>query len=66
MMIVESYYIEYVVGYPELPTGHVSCVFALRPQEAVIGLTIQTKEDTYQQFKDGFDAILPTFQVDIN
>ena len=61
----ESYYIEYVVSAPDAPTRHVQSVFALRPQESVIGLTIQTKEETYDKYKSLLGEILPTFHVDI-
>jgi hypothetical protein len=59
----ESYFVEYVVTAPDSPVRHVQSVFALRPQESVIGLTIQTKEDTFAQYKEAFAAILPTFAV---
>jgi len=63
----ESYFLEYVVQ-ADLPgdvsvTRHVASVFALRPQESVVGLTVQTKEDTYPAFKDVFSAVVPTFLV---
>jgi len=64
----ESYFLEYVVQ-ADLPdaaasiTRHVASVFALRPQESVVGLTIQTKEDTYPTYKDVFSAVIPSLLV---
>ena len=37
----ESYSLEYTVSAPDAPIRHVFSVFALRPQESVVGLTIQ-------------------------
>lgn len=64
----ESYFLEYVVQ-ADLPdaspvvTRHVASVFALRPQESVVGLTVQTKEDTYPTYKDVFSAVIPSLLV---
>lgn len=40
----ETYTLEYVVSAPDAPKRHIQSVFALRSQESVIGLTVQTKE----------------------
>lgn len=40
----ETYTLEYIVSAPDAPKRHVQSVFALRSQESVIGLTVQTKE----------------------
>lgn len=40
----ETYTAEYTVSTPDAPKRHVISVFALRPQEAVVGLTIQSTE----------------------
>lgn len=40
----ETYTLEYIVSAPDAPKRHIQSVFALRSQESVIGLTVQTKE----------------------
>ena len=65
----ESYFLEYVVR-AELPgetpvTRHVASVFALRPQESVVGLTIQTNENTYPVYQGVFSAVIPSFNVEL-
>ena len=40
----ETYTLEYIVSAPDAPRRHIQSVFALRPQESVVGLTVQTKE----------------------
>ena len=40
----ETYTLEYIVSAPNAPKRHIQSVFALRPQESVIGLTVQTKQ----------------------
>ena len=38
----ETYTLEYIVSAPDAPRRHIQSVFALRPQESVVGLTVQT------------------------
>jgi hypothetical protein len=59
----ETYFLEYTVSAPDAPMRHVYSVFALRPQETVVGLTIQTKEETYSKNKEVLEAILPSFNI---
>ena len=40
----ETYTLEYIVSATNAPKRHIQSVFALRPQESVIGLTVQTKQ----------------------
>lgn len=58
----EAYYAEYVVQAPNVPTRHVLSVFALRPQESVVGLTVQAKEEVFQKSKDIINTIVPSFR----
>lgn len=59
----ECYFIEYVVSAEGAPVRHVQSVFALRPQESVVGLTLQTKEETFEKHKAEFDEMLPSFKI---
>ena len=38
-------------------------VFALRPAETVVGLTVQTKESTFNEKKDLISFIAPSLNV---
>lgn len=62
----ENYFLEYVVSAPSAPTRHVQTVFALRPQESVVGLTIQSKEENYAKNKEIFTTIMPSLKVDLD
>ena len=46
----ETYTLEYIVSAPDAPKRHIQSVFALRPQESVIGLTVQTKQVSCNRF----------------
>ena len=46
-VVGNAYYLEYTISAPDSITRHVQSVFALRPQESVVGLTIQTSEENY-------------------
>lgn len=46
----ETYTLEYIVSAPDAPKRHIQSVFALRPQESVIGLTVQTKQVRCAQY----------------
>ena len=61
----ETYTLEYVVKAPNNPTRHVISVFALRPQESVVGLTVQTKEDDYESKKSILESIPPSLRIDV-
>lgn len=60
----ETYTLEYVVSAPEQPTRHVTTVFALRPAESVVGLTVQTPEESYSKNKVLLESIVPSLRVD--
>lgn len=62
----DSYYLEYVVSAPDQPKRHVYTVFALRPQETVVGLTLQTNEEAYLTYKETLEAIVPTLDVNVD
>jgi hypothetical protein len=62
----EIYTLEYVVKSPDNPPRHIISVFALRPQESVVGLTIQTAEDKYESRRHTLDLIAPTLRIDID
>jgi len=61
----DTYTLEYVVTAPNSPQRHIISVFALRSQESVIGLTIQTKESDFLSKKQTLEAIAPTLRVDL-
>ena len=61
----ESYFLEYLVSIPNKPSRHIQSVFSLRPQESVVGLTIQTKQESYDSNKEYFKNILSSFHVDL-
>lgn len=62
----ETYTLEYIASAPEQPTRHVITAFALRPAESVVGLTVQTKEESYGKNKQVLDSIVPSLKVDNN
>ena len=62
----EAYTIEYVVSAPSQPTRHVITVFALRPAETVVGLTVQTRQESYDKNKDTLMAIVPSLRTNVN
>lgn len=59
-----SYSLEYTISAPLTTERHVQSIFALRPQESVIGLTIQTKESDYNKVKDTLKSIEASFNVE--
>ena len=59
-----AYSIEYTISAPDAPTRHVRTVFGLRPQESVVGLTIQSKESKFEELKSTFDLISASFTFD--
>lgn len=59
----DTYTVEYVVKLPEQDKKHVVSIFALRPAEAVVGLTIQCLEENYNKNKDDLKAISESFSV---
>jgi hypothetical protein len=61
----ERYTVEYIVTLPEGITRHVETVFALRPQESVVGLTVQTRQETYEKNKDKMAVIVPSLMIDL-
>lgn len=61
----EKYSVEYVIALPDGVTRHVQTVFALRPQESVVGLTVQTKQDTYEKNKEKISLVVPSLKIDL-
>lgn len=61
----DSYYLEYVVQAQSNPVRHVISVFALRPQESIVGLTVQSLEENYSAKKSTLDKIAPTLRTDL-
>lgn len=61
----ESYFLEYVVSAPDAPTRHIQSIFALRPQELVVGVIAQTKEDSFDKHKDELADIIPSFHLNL-
>lgn len=59
----EVYCLEYVVRSPDAPARHVTTVFALRPMDSVVGLTVQTKQETYEANKAKLAPIVPSLEV---
>lgn len=60
----EVYTLEYVIDAPSAPTRHVQSIFALRPREAIVAVTIQTKEDSYSANKEKLAVIAPSLHFD--
>ena len=59
-------FIEYVVTSPDGIARHVQSVFALRPAESVVGLTVQANEQDYSSVKEKLSVVLPSFSVGEN
>lgn len=62
----ETYFVEYTVAAPDAPIRHVQNIFALKPQEFVVGVTAQTKEETFDKHKDEFATVMPSFVLQTN
>ena len=54
--------LEYVTSAPENPERHVITVFALRPAEAVIGVTAQAQEQNFAEAKADLEKIVDSFK----
>jgi hypothetical protein len=54
--------LEYVTSAPENPERHVITVFALRPAEAVIGVTAQAQEQNFAEAKADLTSIVDSFK----
>jgi hypothetical protein len=61
----DSYSLEYVVTLPDAPSRHVYSIFALRSQEMVVGLTVQTKEADFAKNRELLESIVPTFDTNL-
>ena len=60
----ETYTVEYTVECDKAyEKKHITSVFALRPAESVVGLTIQTKQSTFNDKKDLINFIAPSLNV---
>ena len=62
----ERYTVEYIIYLPDGVTRHVETVFALRPQESVVGLTVQTRQENYNQKKEKLSVVVPSLNIDLN
>lgn len=62
----ETYTLEYSVSIKDGVSRHVQTVFALRPAECVVGLTIQSPEDAWAVNKEKLSVVLNTFQVKLD
>ena len=59
----EIYSVEYTVECTSYDKKHLTSVFALRPAESVIGLTIQTKEKTFTDKNNFLSFIAPSLNI---
>lgn len=59
-----AYTVEYVISEPDAPIRHIKTIFGLRPQESVVGLTIQSKESKFEDLKKTFDDVSTSFSFD--
>lgn len=57
------YYLEYTVKAPTAPPRHIESIFALHPQETVVGVTIQTTESLFDSNHDTFQLIDQSFNL---
>jgi hypothetical protein len=48
---------------PEQEKKHITSIFALRPAETVVGLTIQCLEENYNKNKDDLKTISQSFTI---
>jgi hypothetical protein len=62
----ERYTLEYVIGLPEGITRHIQTVFALRPQESVVGVTVQTREENFIKNKELLSGIVPSLKINLD
>lgn len=60
----ETYTLEYIIDAPNVPKRHIQSVFALKPQDCVVGLTIQTNQDSYDNVKDVLNQIAPSLKIE--
>ena len=62
----ETYQLEYVSTDPvSSVTRHIYSVFALRPAETVVGLTVQTKEATFEANRAKLESVARTLNVHV-
>lgn len=59
-----AYLLEYIISAPSAPVRHVQSIFALRPAESIVGLTLQSKEENFEKFKNVFKDVLSSFRFD--
>lgn len=59
----DIYTVEYTVACESYEKKHLTSVFGLRPAESVIGLTIQTKESTFNDKKNKLNIIAPSLNI---
>ena len=60
----DVYLVEYTIKAGGLPERHVQNIFALKSQDAIIGVTLQTKEANFDKYKDIFTEIIPSFHYE--
>jgi hypothetical protein len=63
LILGDTYTVEYIVKLPEQEKKHVTSIFALRPAETVVGLTIQCLEENYNKNKDDLKTISQSFTI---
>ena len=61
----ETYTVEYTVECNEklVDRKHIISIFALRPAESVVGLTLQTLDRSFDTKKDYLNVVLPSLNV---
>lgn len=59
----ETYVVEYTVECKTYDKKHITSIFALRPAESVVGITLQSKESTFDSKKDKLAVVLPSLNV---
>ena len=61
----ENYYLEYTTKSADA-NRHVYSIFALRPAEAVVGVTVQCSEASFATYKNSlFDTVKQSFHIDL-
>eukprot|EP01031_Cornospumella_fuschlensis_P031765 gene31765-38394_t len=60
----DTYFVEYLLSTPSFQNRHIQSILALRPSEAIVGLTVQVPEDVFQVEKDTINAISKSLIMD--
>ena len=60
----ENYFIEYTIAPPGETERHVQSIFALKPAEAIVSLTVQAPETLYEKYKSSlFDVVASSLRI---